>query len=172
MRRCGAWLIGVLLVIGVTGCGYQYKLLRDSDFSNPPPKGEMIRVTLQGFPRAVENELTQDDVEVYYDLYGPRLVEQNYRPVRNPFKVVASGGDPQLRIEGQRRTEDIPQRAVIDFEAPKRRQIAFRVTATEIVTGKVLYDEEVKKVFPRDRRYDRELITKVFLAMILDRLPV
>ena len=168
MRKLG--VIAVCLAVVAMGCGQKYNILRGSRFDNPP-KGE-VRIALEGsFPESVRERLGRKQVTVYRDLRGSELVTKEaavLRDVANPFTIVSTNEKPDLIINGTRSTERLSQRGMVDYEAPKLRQITFTLKVTEVATKKVLVDGQIKKFFPPDKKDDAEMFSHIFLAYILD----
>ena len=168
MRKLGWFALSVALL--AAGCGNKYSILRGSKFDNPP-KGE-VRIALEGsFPETVRDALRRKEVRVYRDLRGNEVVTKEtavFRTVPNPFTIVSTEEKPDLIISGTRSTERLSQRGMVDYEAPKMRQITFTLKVTELATEKVLMDEQVKKFFPPDKKDDAEMFSYIFLAHILD----
>jgi hypothetical protein len=168
MKRLG--LIALCSALLASGCGYRYSILRGSKFGNPP-KGE-VRIALEGsFPESVREALGHKEVEVYRDLRGNEVVSKEtavLRKVTNPFTIVSTEEKPDLIVSGSRSTERLSQRGMVDYEAPKTRQITFSLKVTEKETGKVLMDDHVQKFFPPEKDDDAEMFGLIFLAYILD----
>ena len=168
MRKLG--MIALCLAVVAMGCAQKYNILRGSQFGNPP-KGE-VRIALEGsFPESVREALSHKEVMVYRDLRGSELVTKDtavLRKVKNPFTIVSKNEKPDLVINGTRSTERLSQRGMVDYEAPKMRQITFTLKVTEEATKKVLVDDQVNKFFPPDKKDDAEMFSLIFLSYILD----
>ena len=163
-------LFALCLALLATGCGNKYAILRGSQFDNPPT-GE-VRIALEGsFPESVREALRHKEVTVYRDLRGNELVSKEgavLTTVANPFTIVSTEENPDLIINGRRSTERLSQRGLVDYEAPKRRQITFSLKVTEQATEKVLMEDNIKKFFPPEKKDDAEMFSHIFLAYILD----
>ena len=163
-------LVALCFALVVAGCGNKYGILRGSKFDNPP-KGE-VRIALEGsFPESVRDALRHKKVTVYRDLRGNEMVIKEsavLREVDNPFAIVSTEEKPDLIISGRRSTERLSQRGLVDYEAPKTRQITFSLKVTDQATKKVLMDDNIKKYFPPEKTNDAEMFSLIFLAYILD----